>query len=74
MLRTMFRPATPEDLEALIDLAQRPEVARTLATNAVDSLRDDVGELLAIEHDNSSPAAFAGSSSTAGAGSRTSAR
>ena len=48
----MLRPATPEDLEALIDLAQRPEIARTLATNAVDSLRDDVGELLAIEHDN----------------------
>ncbi len=48
----MLRPATPEDLEALIDLAQRPEIARTLATNAVDSLRDDVGELLAVEHDH----------------------
>jgi len=48
----MFRPATPKDLEALVELAQLPEIARTLATNAVDSLRDDTGELLAIEHHN----------------------
>ena len=48
----MLRPATHEDSRPSIDLAQRPEIARTLATNAVDSLRDDAGELLAIEHDN----------------------
>ncbi|MDA0169047.1 GNAT family N-acetyltransferase [Solirubrobacter taibaiensis] len=47
----MLRSATPEDLEALVALARHPEIARTLATNAVDSLRDDVGELLAIHHD-----------------------
>jgi RimJ/RimL family protein N-acetyltransferase len=47
----MLRPATDEDREALIALAQHPEIARTLATNAVDSLRDDVGELLVIEHE-----------------------
>ena len=48
----MLRPATDDDREALIALAQHPEIARTLATNAVDSLREDVGELLVIEHEH----------------------
>jgi RimJ/RimL family protein N-acetyltransferase len=45
----MLRPATPEDVDALVALAQHPEISGTLATNAVASLREDVGELLAIE-------------------------
>lgn len=47
----MLRPATDTDREALIALAQHPDVAATLATTAADSLREDVGDLLAIEHD-----------------------
>jgi RimJ/RimL family protein N-acetyltransferase len=43
----MLRPATPEDRDALIVLARHPEVARTLATNAVDSLHEET--LLAID-------------------------
>ena len=45
----MLRPATPEDRAALVALARHPEVARTLATNAVDSLQEET--LLAIDHD-----------------------
>jgi aminoglycoside 6'-N-acetyltransferase len=52
----MLRPATPEDRDALIALAQHPDIAATLATTAADSLREDVGELLVIEDDG----AFAG--------------
>ena len=48
----MLRPATDEDREALIALAQHPEIARKLATTAVDTLWDDAGELLVIEHEN----------------------
>ena len=48
----MLRPATPADLEALVALANHPDVARTLATNAAQALREDAGELLAIEHDS----------------------
>ena len=47
----VLRPATENDRERLIVLAQHAEIAATLATNAVDSLREDVGELLAIEHE-----------------------
>jgi RimJ/RimL family protein N-acetyltransferase len=52
----MLRPATPDDREALVALAQHPEIAATLATTAAQSLREDVGELLVIEDDG----AFAG--------------
>lgn len=45
----MLRPATPSDADALVALAQHPEIARTLATNAVASIQEDVGELLVIE-------------------------
>jgi RimJ/RimL family protein N-acetyltransferase len=51
----VLRLATHDDLPALIALAQRPEVARTLATNTLDqlpaSLESETGELLAIELD-----------------------
>jgi RimJ/RimL family protein N-acetyltransferase len=51
----VLRLATPDDLPALIALAQRPEVARTLATNTIEqlpaSLESETGELLAIELD-----------------------
>lgn len=47
----MLRPATEADREALIALAQHPEIAATLATTAAATLREDAGELLAIEHE-----------------------
>lgn len=47
----MLRPATPDDVEALVALARHPEIAATLATTAADSLREDAGELLVIEHE-----------------------
>lgn len=47
----MLRPATAADLDALVALAQQPEVAATLATTAADTLREDAGTLLAIEHE-----------------------
>jgi RimJ/RimL family protein N-acetyltransferase len=50
----MLRPATDADLAPLIALAQRPEVARMLATDAAETLAaalaTDSGELLVIEH------------------------
>src|SRR5215217_6929446 len=50
----MFRLATAADLEPLIALAQRPEIARTLATDAAETLAGalaaDSGELLVIEY------------------------
>src|SRR4051812_43817523 len=56
----MLRPATQADLGALIELAQRPEIARTLAWDAADTLaaalEADSGELLVVEVDG----AFAG--------------
>ena len=49
----VLRPATPADLDPLIALAQRPDVARTLAWDAADglvaALAADAGELLVIE-------------------------
>ena len=49
----VLRPATPADLDPLIALAQRPDVARTLAWDAADglaaALAADTGELLVIE-------------------------
>jgi aminoglycoside 6'-N-acetyltransferase len=48
----MLRPATPEDRDALVALAQHPDIAATLATTAAQSLREDVGELLVIEDDH----------------------
>jgi RimJ/RimL family protein N-acetyltransferase len=56
----MLRVATTADLDALTTLARRPEIARTLATDAADTLAGalaaDSGELLVIEH----AGAFAG--------------
>jgi RimJ/RimL family protein N-acetyltransferase len=53
-LTPRLRPATDADLEPLIALAQRPEIARTLARGAAETLADalaaDSGELLVIEH------------------------
>jgi RimJ/RimL family protein N-acetyltransferase len=50
----MLRLATDADLEPLIALARRPEVARTLAWDAAETLAAtlaaDSGELLVIEH------------------------
>ncbi|MBE2318639.1 GNAT family N-acetyltransferase [Solirubrobacter sp. CPCC 204708] len=48
----MLRPATPADRDALVALAQHPEIAATLATTAAESLREDTGELLVIEHEH----------------------
>jgi aminoglycoside 6'-N-acetyltransferase len=49
----VLRPATQADLDPLIALAKRPEVARTLAWNTADGLATalaaDTGELLVIE-------------------------
>lgn len=49
----MLRRAMPDDLPILTALARREDVARTLATDAPDSLAaalsDDAGELLVIE-------------------------
>ena len=49
----MLRPATPEDLAELTALARREDVARTLATDApetlAEALADESGELLVIE-------------------------
>ena len=49
----MLRLATTEDLERLTALARRDDVARTLATDAVEqlteALEDATGELLVIE-------------------------
>jgi len=49
----MLRRATPDDLAILIALARREDVARTLATDAPESLaealEDEAGELLVIE-------------------------
>jgi RimJ/RimL family protein N-acetyltransferase len=49
----VLRPATQADLDPLIALARRPEVARTLAWDAADGLAAaldaDAGELLVIE-------------------------
>jgi RimJ/RimL family protein N-acetyltransferase len=51
----MLRPATPADLPLLTALARREDVARTLATDApetlAEALADPAGELLAIEHE-----------------------
>jgi RimJ/RimL family protein N-acetyltransferase len=56
----MLRPATPADLDALTALARRPEIARTLAWDAAETLpavlAADSGELLVIE----AAGAFAG--------------
>jgi RimJ/RimL family protein N-acetyltransferase len=56
----MLRPATQADLGALIELARQPEIARTLAWDAADTLaaalEADSGELLVVEVDG----AFAG--------------
>jgi RimJ/RimL family protein N-acetyltransferase len=52
----MLRPASPDDVDALVALAQHPDISGTLATTAAQSLREDVGELLVIEDDG----AFAG--------------
>jgi RimJ/RimL family protein N-acetyltransferase len=56
----MLRPATDADLEPLVALARRPEIARTLAWDAAETLAGalaaDSGELLVIEH----AGAFAG--------------
>ena len=50
----MLRLATEADLEPLIALARRPEIARTLAWDAAETLAGalaaDSGELLVIEH------------------------
>jgi RimJ/RimL family protein N-acetyltransferase len=50
----MLRPASQADLDALIALARRPEIARTLAWDAADGLAAallaDAGELLVVEH------------------------
>jgi RimJ/RimL family protein N-acetyltransferase len=49
----MLRPAEPADLDALVALATRPEVAGTLSTDAAASLAEalpeQAGELLVIE-------------------------
>lgn len=56
----MLRSATPEDVDALVALATRPEIARTLAFDAAatlaSALEAESGELLVIEHEG----AFAG--------------
>ena len=56
----MLRPATQADLGALIELARQPEIARTLAWDAADTLAAALeagsGELLVVEIDG----AFAG--------------
>ena len=52
-LAAMLRRATTDDLERLTTLARREDVARTLATDAVEqlseALADATGELLVIE-------------------------
>ena len=49
----MLRPAADTDLDALIALARRPEIARTLAWHAAETLSQalvaESGELLVIE-------------------------
>ena len=51
----MLRLATPADLDALLTLAKRPDVADSVSTDApngiVAALDDHEGELLAIEHE-----------------------
>jgi RimJ/RimL family protein N-acetyltransferase len=51
----VLRVATPADLDALLALARRPEVAESVSTDApngiVAALDDEEGELLAIEHE-----------------------
>lgn len=51
---SVLRAATPEDLEALTALAEHPEVAGSLATDAgaglASALERASGELLVIEH------------------------
>jgi RimJ/RimL family protein N-acetyltransferase len=51
----MLRTATQEDLDALIAIAGRPDIAKTLATDVVPelsaALEHDSGELLVIEDD-----------------------
>jgi RimJ/RimL family protein N-acetyltransferase len=51
----VLRVATAADLDALLALARRPEVAESVSTDAPDgivaALDDDEGELLAIEHE-----------------------
>ena len=50
----MLRPAAQADLDPLIALARRAEIARTLAWDAADGLAAaldaDAGELLVVEH------------------------
>src|SRR4051812_42244643 len=49
----MLRPATQADLDALIAIAGRPDIAKTLATDVVAglsaALEADTGELLVID-------------------------
>jgi RimJ/RimL family protein N-acetyltransferase len=51
----MLRVATEADLDALLALARRPEVADSVSTDAPDGIvaahDDDEGELLVIEHE-----------------------
>jgi RimJ/RimL family protein N-acetyltransferase len=52
-MQLVLRPATHADLEPLVALAKRPEIARTLAWDAAEGLAaaldGDTGELLVIE-------------------------
>jgi RimJ/RimL family protein N-acetyltransferase len=51
----MLREATAGDLDALLALARRPEVAESVSTDAPDGIvaahDDEEGELLVIEHE-----------------------